>query len=89
MFHFLIPKHGRCLKSICLTGCVPCSAPREGEDSLPCSTPQASVRCLGFEAPALDLAGVTAVWICYFPGVLPADIMTASMFVLLNRAPTL
>lgn len=67
---------------------VPCSAPREGEEDLPCPT---SVRCLGFEAPALsmDLAGVTAMWICPFPGILPADIMTASVFILLNRAPTL
>lgn len=68
---------------------VPC--PREGEEDLPCPAPQTSVRCLGFEAPVLsmDLAGITAMWICRFPGVLPADIITASVFVLLNRAPTL
>lgn len=29
------------------------------------------------------------MWICRFPGILPADTMTASLFVLFNRAPTL
>lgn len=44
-----------------------------------CPTLQASLHCLGFEAPALctDLTGVTAMCICHFPGVLPADIPTA------------
>jgi len=28
-------------------------------------------------------------WICRFPGVLPADIATASLLVLFNHAPTL
>lgn len=34
-------------------------------------------------------ARVIAMWICHFSGVLPADITTASLFVLFNYAPTL
>lgn len=34
-------------------------------------------------------ARVPATWVCRFPRVLPADITTASLFVLFNRAPTL
>lgn len=35
------------------------------------------------------VAHIIAMRICRFPGVLPADITTASLFVLFNHAPTL
>lgn len=40
-------------------------------------------------ARTLLAARVIAVRICRFPGVLPADVTTASLFVLFNHAPTL
>lgn len=57
---------------------------QQGKEMRTCPALQASLHCLDSEAPALsmDLAGVTAMWICRYPGVLPADITTASLFIL-------
>ena len=98
-FHHLIPKQGTCLKNTCLTGWCPLfSTGGRRRGACPCS---ASAR-FGFAGFALKHAcvqhgprsqmlaeHVIAMWICRFPGILPADITTASLFVLFNHAPTL
>lgn len=98
-FHCLTPKRGRCLKKICLTGWCPVfSTQGKRRGACPCS----ASACFGFTGFALKhactqhgprsrmlAAHVTAMWICRFPGVSPADVTIAGLIVLFNHAPTL